>query len=120
VNRTARRSEQRFDDELITRFRVMTVEKAAQVLGLYCKKDAHYESTTHRNSKCYHISKDGEVFEIIVTQLKWFSTRRGVGGGGAIDLTMHIYGEPFKAALNRLIKSQENLSLMSAVEPSDY
>lgn len=111
MTRPARKPRHRFDDELITRFRVMTVEKAALLLGLYCKKDLHYESTTHKNSTCYHISKDGEVFEVIVTQLKWFSTRRGIGGGGAIDLTMHLYGEPFKAALDRLIKCQGRADL---------
>lgn len=111
MNRPTQKANHRFDDGLVTCFREMTVEKAALLLGLYCKKDSHYESTTHKNSTCYHISKDGEVFEIVVTQLKWYSTRRGVGGGGAIDLTMHLYSEPFKAALARLIKCQRKADI---------
>lgn len=104
-----RRSTKAFDEELITRFRVMTVEQTARVLGLYCKQDKDYESSHYRNSKCFHISKDGEVFEIIVSQLKWYSTHRRFGGGGGIDLTIHLYGESFKAALTRLSLGLERL-----------
>ncbi|KPY55670.1 hypothetical protein [Pseudomonas amygdali] len=104
-----KRSTKSFDDELITRFRVMTVEQIARILGLYCKQDKEYESSHYRNAKCFHISKDGEVFEIIVSQLKWYSTHRRCGGGGGIDLTMHIFGESFKAALTRLALGLERL-----------
>lgn len=110
MSRPSRRPQHRFDEELVTRFRVMTVEQTARILGLYCKQDKNYESTAHRNSKCYHISKDGEVFEIIVTQLKWYSTHRRYGGGGGIDLTMHLYGETFKAALTRLTNGLERFN----------
>lgn len=100
--RKARHPNNRFDKDLIARFRMMSVEQTALTLGLYCKQDKEYRSTTHKHSSCFHISKDSEVFEIITTELKWYSTHRGCGGGGGIDLAMHLFGECFKAALLRL------------------
>lgn len=90
------------DPDLVSRLRSLPVEKMARILGLHFKQDKSYEPTKFPNSKCYHISLENQVFEIIVTGLKWYSVHRKFGGGGAIDLTMHIFNDSFTRAYNRL------------------
>lgn len=46
-------------------------------------------------------------YELLICREKWFDTlpRLQEGGGGAIDLTMHLFAEPFSKALRRLDKA---------------
>ena len=41
-------------------------------------------------------------FEILTTGLKWYDTRAKKGGGGAIDLAMHVLGLSFVDAVKLL------------------
>ena len=41
-------------------------------------------------------------FEILTTGVKWYDTRACAGGGGAIDLAMHVLGLSFVDAVKRL------------------
>ncbi len=41
-------------------------------------------------------------FEILTTGPKWYDTRARAGGGGAIDLAMHVLGLSFVDAVKRL------------------
>src|SRR4030095_13498032 len=41
-------------------------------------------------------------YNIVVTGNRWFDNKVGVGGGGAIDLQMHLTGEDFAAACQTL------------------
>src|SRR4029453_2739884 len=43
-----------------------------------------------------------EQHNIVVTGSKWFDNKANVGGGGAIDLVMHIAGVEFSAACRSL------------------
>lgn len=40
---------------------------------------------------------------IVVTGTQWFDNKAGIGGGGAIDLVMHIGGVDFLAACRSLV-----------------
>jgi len=48
-----------------------------------------------------HRAKD-ERFNIVATGSRWFDNKAGVGGGGAIDLQMHLAGEDFLTACRTL------------------
>ena len=41
-------------------------------------------------------------FELLLTGPKFYDTRQKRGGGGAIDLVMHLYQIDFKKAVDRL------------------
>lgn len=75
---------------------------ALHALGAYAKEDASYEPTKNRDARRYHVSAAGRDYELIVWQQKWYDTREKKGGGGSIDLTMHLYGETFSRAVVRL------------------
>ncbi len=56
--------------------------------------EARPEGTTLRAKSEHH--------NIVVTGSRWFDNKAGVGGGGAIDLVMHIAGVDFSVACRSL------------------
>jgi hypothetical protein len=62
-----------------------------------------------------------EAYNIVVTGSRWFDNKAGVGGGGAIDLVMHIAGVDFPVACRSLAEefrplaaAQDSLSFPSS------
>jgi len=49
-----------------------------------------------------HVSVSGGVVELLATGSKWYDTRVEKGGGGAIDLAMHLLGLDFVSAVKKL------------------
>jgi hypothetical protein len=52
----------------------------------------------------WHATVGGHDFEILCTGPKFWDGRAVRGGGGAIDLAMHLFGVDFKDAVGRLKK----------------
>jgi hypothetical protein len=48
-------------------------------------------------------------FEILTTGPKWYDTRAKKGGGGAIDLAMHVLGLSFVDAVKLLTQKAQPL-----------
>jgi len=72
-------------------------------LGLYFKEDRSYTPRNGQQSKRFHIQLEtGEVLELLITGDKWYDPQTKIGRGGAIDLVMYLYAEPFKKAIERL------------------
>jgi len=89
-------------DNSIERLRALPPWKVFEKLGLYAKPDNSYKPKDGQAQR-FHISlESGEVLELIVKGHKWFDTRSAKGGGGAIDLVMHLYDEAFPQAVRRL------------------
>jgi len=83
-------------------------------LGLYFKEDRSYMPRDDRQSKRFHIQlEDGGVLELLITGEKWYDPQTKIGRGGAIDLVMYLYGEPFKKAIKRLAMLFSDLSFIS-------
>lgn len=58
--------------------------------------------TASRLTKRLHANVDGHIVELVHTDAKWFDKKANKGGGGAIDLTMHLFNLPFAVAVKRL------------------
>ena len=82
--------------------RALPLLKALDAVGAYAKLDASYEPTKNRNSSRYHVSVNRQDYELLICREKWFDTRACKGGGGAIDLTMHLFRLSFVDAVKRL------------------
>lgn len=79
---------------------------AAQVLLVvadYAKPDPTYHPTKDANSSRWHVSAGGAEFELVLTREKFWDTRAQVGGGGAVDLVMHLTGLSFLGAAKKLL-----------------
>lgn len=88
-------------DELAS-LRSIPLAEALELIGIDHKADHSYKPRLHHESERWHVSDGGHVVELIVTASRWFDTRNGKGGCGAIDLLMHLRGWSFREAVARL------------------
>lgn len=80
---------------------------ALQVLRLmadHTKIDETFVPTQAVNTRRVHVSAAGADWELIVDGPKFFDTRANRGGGGAIDLVMHVWRVPFRSAVQLLTR----------------
>ena len=82
--------------------RAMPLLKALDAVGVYAKLDASYEPMKNKGSSRYHLSANCQDYELLICREKWYDTRACKGGGGAIDLVMHLYQLDFKRSVQRL------------------
>lgn len=97
-----KQKQSRIKDDDIARLRSMSADDTFKLLDLYTKTDREYQPQKNAQSKRVNVSVGSSVIELIVTDAKWYDSRAQRGGGGAIDLTMHLYREPFVKAVQRL------------------
>lgn len=82
--------------------REMPVSAALDLLGLYWKRDADFKPIKDKHTERVNVSIGGGVVELLATGPKWYDTRTEKGGGGAIDLAMHLLRLDFVSAVKRL------------------
>ena len=90
----ARRS---FDDETLAWVREMPLSQVLDKLRddgqLFWRRDPDFvPEKDKRTVRLFLSSPSGFAWEVLVTGLKWFDVRAGKGGGGGIDLVMHLLG----------------------------
>lgn len=96
----ARRS---FSPELLESVRVLSVNEALDRLALYWKRDPDFVPVKDKVTVRLNVSPPGGgSVELLVTGQKWYDTRAGRGGGGAIDLVMHLLRVDFVTAVKTL------------------
>lgn len=93
------------DKALLERWRSLGAVVVLQALADHAKPDPTYSPTKTRSSSRWHANVNGQDFELLVTGPKFWNTRQAVGGGGAIDLVIHLTGADFKDAA-RLLKQR--------------
>jgi len=80
----------------------MPSEEALTRLTIYHKADPTYCPVKDPRSRRWHVRTACGEFEILTTGAKWWDTRAGKGGGGAIDLAMHVRQASFVEAVKLL------------------
>jgi hypothetical protein len=95
----ARRS---FSPALLTGLRQMPAGDALPLLAIEVKADPTYRPIKTGRSRRWHVRSAHGQFEILTTGPKWYDTRARRGGGGAVDLAMHILGLSFVDAVKYL------------------
>jgi len=87
---------------ILARLRALPAEAALRRLALDLKADRTYLPIKHPGSRRWHARTTQGDFEILTTGPKWYDTRARRGGGGSIDLAMHLLGLGFVAAVRHL------------------
>jgi hypothetical protein len=82
--------------------------EALALLSIHLKADPTYLPAKDPTSRRWHACTVQGEFEILTTGPKWYDTRSRKGGGGAIDLAMHVLGLSFVGAVKHLIDLQGN------------
>jgi|SRR5579862_5741469 len=91
-----------FDLATLTALRAMPSEEALKRLAIHCKTDPTFRPVKQGTTRRWHALTEVGEFELITSGPKWFDTRAKKGGGGAIDLAMHVLQLSFIDAVNRL------------------
>jgi hypothetical protein len=98
-----------FSRTTLTSLRGIPSEEALTLLAMYCKADPLYVPVKDPRSRRWHVRTPCGEFEILTTgPAKWYDTRAKKGGGGAIDLTMHLLQVSFVDAV-KLLAERSNL-----------
>ena len=92
----------RFDQDVVLRARLLSIEAALSRLGLYWKVDQDFHPLKDSATKRLYVSIGNRVVELLVTNLKWYDVTAKKGGGGAIDLAMHLRTTDFVTAMKSL------------------
>lgn len=97
-----------FDRAMLTRIREMPSEDALTLLAIHCKADPTFHPVKQATTRRWHVLTTGGDFEILTTGVKWLDTRANKGGGGAIDLAMHVLHMSFIDAVKHLIERRHS------------
>ena len=91
-----------FSRTTLAALREMPGEDALALLAVNCKADPTYMPVKHPGSRRWHVYTACGDFEILTTGPKWYDVRARTGGGGAIDLAMHLLQLSFVDAVKAL------------------
>jgi hypothetical protein len=97
-----RRSRRSFPPESLDALRSMTPQQTLDRLGLGWKIDRDFRPQKDSRTVRLYVTVGAGVVELVVTGARWYDPRAKKGGGGAIDLTMHLCGLDFVGAVKRL------------------
>ena len=85
----------------------MPSEDALALLAVYYKADPTYVPIKDSSSRRWHVTTASGDFEILTTgPHKWYDIRAKKGGGGAIDLAMHLRRLSFLDAVRLLTECE--------------
>ena len=87
----------------LTRWRELDASQVLAAIAEHAKKDLTFVPVKDMSSSRWHASVGGVDYELLLTGPRFWDCRSHVGGGGALDLVMHLTREEFKAAALRLM-----------------
>ncbi|TMU74142.1 hypothetical protein FGJ01_13825 [Hydrogenophaga intermedia] len=90
------------DNIELERWRALPSVDVLASLANYAKQDASFVPRSGQVSIRWHINAGSREFELLCTGSKFWDTRANRGGGGALDLAMHLHGVGFKQAAQLL------------------
>lgn len=84
--------------------RLRSMDVAAVLLRLvdHAKADPTFKPISAEHTSRWNVTAQGREFELLLKGPKFYDTRLKRGGGGAIDLAMHLFAIDFKQAIERL------------------
>ncbi|MGH8207143.1 MAG: hypothetical protein ACRETK_10230 [Steroidobacteraceae bacterium] len=91
-----------FSPAILASLRELPTEVVLARLALDFKTDPTFAPVKDAGTRRWHAHTTQGDFEILTTGPKWYDTRARKGGGGAIDLAMHVLGLSFVEAVKRL------------------
>jgi hypothetical protein len=97
----------KFSPVMLAQLRSMSIPLVLTTLGLYWKPDPAFQPVKDKTTVRLHVSVGAQVRELLVTGIKWYDTQQKRGGGGAVDLTMHLFNLDFVPAVNLLSEKAE-------------
>ena len=91
-----------FDEAELEGWRKMDSSITLRALADHAKPDPTFDPIKNPGTTRWHCRVDGREYELLLTGPKFFDTRAEKGGGGAVDLAMHLLRSDFKLAAHIL------------------
>lgn len=88
--------------QVLERLRSLDTGIVIDAVADHAKRDVTFEPTTAVETERWHVSAGGREFELLLRGPKFYDTRAKKGGGGAVDLVMHLFGAGFMEAVGIL------------------
>ena len=88
----------------LERWRGLDARVVIEALAEYAKADTTFRPISSQGTERLYVTAAGAEWELLVNGPKWFDTRARKGGGGAVDLVMHLWSASFKQAVALLRK----------------
>lgn len=86
------------DNFVLARWRATTASVALAALADHAVEDQSFKPLSSKDTSRWHASAGGHDFELLCTGPRFFDTRAQRGGGGAVDLAMHLLSIDFRTA----------------------
>lgn len=86
----------------LERLRSMDAAAVLSNLADHAKPDQTFKPISAEHTSRWNVTAQGREFELLLNGPKFYDTRLKRGGGGAIDLVMHLFSIDFKQAVERL------------------
>ena len=96
-------SRQHFSAELLEKVRAVPLASILESLRYHVAVDRDFVPEKDARSQRWIVSSVRGSAELLVTGPKWFDTRVARGGGGAVDLVMHLENLSFVSAVKRIV-----------------
>ncbi len=90
------------DNSELVRLRGLAVLGVLHLMAEHTKLDRDFAPVRAFNTRRVHVTAAGADWELLVDGARFFDTRERKGGGGAVDLVMHLWRVPFKQAVKML------------------
>ncbi|MGF6610604.1 hypothetical protein OKW45_005526 [Paraburkholderia sp. WSM4175] len=94
------------DNFELQRYRDLPALEVLLLLATYVKVDRDFKPLKAKSTLRVHVYAGDADWELLVDGPRFFDTRAGKGGGGAIDLVMHLWRVPFRKAVAMLREAQ--------------
>jgi hypothetical protein len=94
------------DKSSLERWRSLDAALVLRMFAEHAKQDLTFVPVKSPATTRWHATAAGHDVELLLTGPKFWNTRDNVGGGGAVDLVMHLAGVDFKAAARLLSEKQ--------------
>jgi hypothetical protein len=90
------------DNLTLMRWRAIDAVVVLGAIADHLKQDAEFRPLQSHGTTRWHASIAGHDHEVLCTGPRFFDARANRGGGGAVDLVMHLLGLDFKHAVKVL------------------
>jgi len=95
----------RVDNQILDRWQKLDASNVLLAVADYAKEDASFVPAKNAATTRWHARVGQTEFELLLTGPKFWDARANRGGGGAVDLVMHLHGCHFKPATALLKES---------------
>jgi hypothetical protein len=94
------------DNLELDRLRSLDAVGVLRLVAEYVKVDPDFRPRQATSTQRVHVRAAGADWELLVDGPRFYDTRMRRGGGGAVDLVMHLWKVPFKSAVAMLREAE--------------